>query len=410
MSEPVSLENLGAVVAGDHAALLPAAATAGAQVRSTATAIAERLPDLSDLRPRAVVVIAEGRAAHDAEIAVALLGSDCPTPVLVRAELPVWVGALDVVLVLESGSLTEAATAAVSRRRGATVLARAAARGQVAEAVADAVYPPAIGVPEALAGPGRLVFLLGAFSALGLLRPALDDEAVETVAELLDTEAIACAPQTDAFVNPALTLAQQLVGHDIVLAGMGALSRSLAGHAATALGELGGAAALAIGAMELAQTAALMARMATPRDIFADPFDDNGPVPAPLRPVLMRAGSSQDERVAQLAAARFRALRAALPSAAVLDGPEFSLSAPVTGLPEQPVRPEPTGWVRDWAAVALMTLRLDFAAVYLGIGRGQVAPLDGPAGLGTHDAGRSLLEPDTVVASYRAEEDVDRWN
>ena len=94
----------------------------------------------------------------------------------------------------------------------------------------------------------------------------------------------------------------------------------------------------------------------------------------------------------------------------MLDGPEFSLSAPVTGLPEQPVRPEPTGWVRDWAAVALMTLRLDFAAVYLGIGRGQVAPLDGPAGLGTHDAGRSLLEPDTVVASYRAEEDVDRWN
>ena len=293
------------------------------------------------------------------------------------------------------------------------MLARAAARGQVAEAVPDAVYPPAVGVPEVLAGPGRLVFLLSAFSGLGLLRPAVDDEAVETVAELLDTESIACAPQTDAFVNPALTLAQQLVGHDVVLAGMGALSRSLAGHAATALGELGGTAALAIGAMELAQTAALMNRMATPKDIFADPFDDEGGggvALAPLRPLLMRAGRSSDERVAQLAAARFRALRAALPSAAVLDGPEFSLSAPVTGLPEQQVRPEPTGWVRDWAAVALMTLRLDFAAVYLGIARGQVAPLDGPAGLGAHDAARSLLEPDTLVTSYRAEEDLDRWN
>ena len=224
---------------------------------------------------------------------------------------------------------------------------------------------------------------------------------METVAELLDTEAIACAPQTDAFVNPALTLAQQLVGHDIVLAGMGALSRSLAGHAATALGELGAAAALAIGAMELAQTAALMARMATPRDIFADPFDDEGGAgwPAPLRPVLMRAGSSQDERVAQLAAARFRALRAALPSAAVLDGPEFSLSAPVTGLPEQQVRPEPTGWVRDWAAVALMTLRLDFAAVYLGIGQRAGRP----AGW-SRRARRSRRRPVAVGAGYSRDE------
>ena len=64
-------------------------------------------------------------------------------PVVVRAELPLWVGALDVVVVLESGTPTEGAAAGVAHRRGAAVLVRGSARGPLAEAVPGAAVPAA---------------------------------------------------------------------------------------------------------------------------------------------------------------------------------------------------------------------------------------------------------------------------
>ncbi len=411
MVDPVDLlADPAAVRAADRAALLPAAATAGAQVRATCPAVEAALPASAEFRPRAMLVIADGRAVADALIFAALVGPECPVPVLVRADLPAWVGALDVVVVLESGSPTEAAAAAVAQRRGALVLVRGAARGVLAEAVPAALLSPSIGVPEALAGPGRLAFLLAVAAGLQLVRPSLTETDVETVADLLDTEAIACAPQTDAFVNPAVSLAQPLVGGDLVVAGADAIGRALAGHAAVALAELGGAVASGFGATELVQAAGLMNRLGRRRDIFADPFDDPTADHTPIVPVVLRALRPTDERLARVSSTWLRSIQSALPAAILLDGPELSLAPTDTGLPDRPVRPEPTGWVKDWACTALMMLRLDFAAVYVGIAAGQVPPTDSPAGLGPHDGARRLLDPDTVLPSYRDEEDVERWN
>jgi hypothetical protein len=411
MSQQVDLLGEPELLQGaDRAALLPAAATAGAQVRATIAALGDAAAALADLKPRALLVIADGRAVHDAALFAALLGPACPVPVLVRAELPVWVGALDVVVVLESGTPTEAAAAAVAQRRGATVLVRGATRGELAEATPGQLYPPRIGIPEVLAGPARLAFLLGVASALGLLRPALDEEAVETVADLLDTEALACAPQTDAFVNPAISLAQQFTSADLVLSGLDPVAQQLARHASVALAELSGVAAPAFGAGELVLAASLMTRLGKARDIFTDPFEDPEEDRAPLLPVVLRVTTPADARIAQLAGAWFRSIQQALPKAVIVDGPELSLAPLETVLPEQKVHAEPVGWIREWASTALVMLRLDFAAVYLGLAEGQVTPLDAPAGLGAHDGARQLLQPDTVVSSYRDEEDFDRWN
>ncbi len=411
MPDPIDLlGDPGALRSADHHALLPAAATAGAQVRATCASLPLIVDQLAGLRPRAVVVLADGRAVHDAEIFLALVGARCAVPVLVRPDLPVWVGALDVVVVLESGTPTEAAGAAVAHRRGAAVLVRGSRRGPLAEAVPSALQPPAIGVPEALAGPGRLAFLLVVASALGMLAPGLTPAVVETVAELLDTEALACAPQTDAFVNPALSLAHRMRTADVALAGLDPVGKCLAGHVAVALAELGGPAASAFGALELTQATGLMHRLGRRPDIFADPYDDPGQDRLPVLPVLLRVVRPSDEMLARASSAFLGSLQRALPHAILLDGPELSLAPVDTGLPDQPPRAEPVGWVREWASVALMMLRLDFTAVYVGIAEGQVPPLDGPAGLGMHDAARHLLEAEAVVGSDRDEEDVDRWS
>lgn len=412
MPDPTDLLGApGSLQAADHHALLPAAATAGAQVRATCAALPLIVEQLAYLRPRAVVILADGRAVHDAEVFAALVGAQGPVPVIVRADLPLWVGALDVVIVLESGTPIEAAGAAVAQRRGAAVLVRGSARGPLAEAVPNALHPPPIGVPEALAGPGRLAFLLMVASSLGMLKPGLTPEAVETVAALLDTEALACAPQTDAFVNPAVSLAQQWHSTDLVLAGLDPVGQRLAAHTAVTLAELGGATAAAFGALELTRAAALMDRLSRRRDVFADPYDDDpGADRLPVLPILLRVVRPADEMVARSASAFLGSLQRALPTAILLDGPELSLAPVATGLPDQPTRVEPVGWVREWASVALMMVRLDFTAVYVGIAEGQVPPLDVPAGLGAHDGARQLLEADTVVATYRDEEDSDRWS
>ncbi|MEP6981234.1 MAG: TobH protein, partial [Nakamurella sp.] len=60
MPDPTDLLGApGSLQAADHHALLPAAATAGAQVRATCAALPLIAEQLADLRPRAVVILAD---------------------------------------------------------------------------------------------------------------------------------------------------------------------------------------------------------------------------------------------------------------------------------------------------------------------------------------------------------------
>jgi hypothetical protein len=55
-------------------------------------------------------------------------------------------------------------------------------------------------------------------------------------------------------------------------------------------------------------------------------------------------------------------------------------------------------------------LRLDFAAVYLGIATGQLVPMDFPDGLGRSGGSRWAVRPATVGGTAERDQDVDTWN
>src|SRR3981081_3507184 len=91
------LDDPGRLEATDSGGLLRAAATAGAQVRSTA-AVAEEagLGRLAGQRPRALVLLTRpGAAPAAAPLLLALLGPSCPVPVVTTGAVPMWGGALD---------------------------------------------------------------------------------------------------------------------------------------------------------------------------------------------------------------------------------------------------------------------------------------------------------------------------
>jgi len=87
------------LAADDRHALLPAAATAGAQVRATAEQVAAfgALP-----RPRALVVV--GARAETTGSLVAACATSAAAPILGVPRLPGWIGPLDVVVVLAAAS------------------------------------------------------------------------------------------------------------------------------------------------------------------------------------------------------------------------------------------------------------------------------------------------------------------
>src|SRR6476469_3647112 len=172
----VDLHDPTTLLAADSGALLPAAALAGAQVRSSAEQVAAR--GECD-RPRAFVVIG-ANSAVDAALLAALLGERGGAPVVAAPTLPDWVGALDIVVVFAAAvdDMAAAEAAAKAARRGATVLVRAAADG--------GLYP----------------------------RPDF-----AAAADQLDAMAMACHPSSEFFVNPALTLAEHLAAGTPLLIG-----------------------------------------------------------------------------------------------------------------------------------------------------------------------------------------------
>jgi hypothetical protein len=366
LDDPVRLEAI------DAGGLLRAAATAGAQVRSTAAAAEEAgLRRLTGERPRALVLLTRpGAASAAAPLLLALLGPSCPIPVVATRSVPMWAGALDIVLANTPDpgdrELAEGLDRAV--RRGAQVVLTAPADGPVAAAVAGraVLIVPRIEVPPGLALPRALTAGLLLLDALGLL--ATD---IEALAGELDREAERDHVAHESLVNPAKSLALRLTGRTPLLWGTDPVATAVAVHCAGALAAHAGVVAHAAGFHEAAALPVLRweaVRGSEEADIFADPFDDSlgdplgdplgdsyedppwGAMPA-VRPVLLGVladAGSEPERAAALDA---------LPAADVVTADE-----------ELMVRHGDPGAAASAAAV--LALRFDFAALYLGLSRG----------------------------------------
>ena len=126
----IDLDDTQGLIAADREALLPAASSAGAQVRATAAALDEGALDSvrGDDRPRTLVWVAGRGTAQTAGLMLAsALGGVAAEPIVVAAEAPPWVGALDVVIVAgdDPGDPTLVGAAATGVRRGARVVVAA---------------------------------------------------------------------------------------------------------------------------------------------------------------------------------------------------------------------------------------------------------------------------------------------
>jgi hypothetical protein len=382
------LEHAEELIAADRAGLLPTLARSGAQVRS----VQEQTAGLVVDPPRAVLVTGP-TARRDVALLSALVGAVSVPIIAVDAAgpetaLPVWVGALDLVVVLagERDDPLALEWAGQSRYRGAGLVVRGADSGPVADVAGAHLYPPAVGAPEVLAGAGRMALLLRIAERAGIA-PAVD---LDRLAVALDAEALASGPAAASFTNPASTLASRLWGFLPVLIGSDPVAGAVAERGATALGLLGATPAAAVAGSELARAPQLSVLLGAPVDPFADPFiDSSGATGEQARAVLLAPSRDAGDGATTL----FRSLERAMPRALVVEDHDI----PDDEGPSESIENPAAAALTARASSALrMALRLDFTAAYLGIAAGQIAPFDAPVGLASLGSAPPAARPATV--------------
>ncbi|MFJ8915990.1 hypothetical protein [Amycolatopsis sp. NPDC102389] len=333
----------------DTAGLLRAAAMAGAQVRATAEAAAElELSDRLDVgRPRSLVLIDRpGVSRTLTRLVAALLTPSCPVPVVVAEVVPSWIGALDVVFAHtdDAGDRELAASLERAARFGATVVLSAPDEGPVAASVAGKglLLAPRLPVPPEMAFPRGLAAALLTANALGLLVADL-----EQLADHLDAEAEKDYLARDSFANPAKAMALKLAERQPLLWGLDPVAVAVGEHAAHAFA----AHAAVVCDVEdyrqaLARPALRRAALSggAERDIFADPEEGAGATPRVLL-LSVRTGPAAE-------AARYQA-EDLLPGGDVI--------APAEEIETDEI-----------VRAAVLALRFELAAVYLGLAVGSI--------------------------------------
>ena len=240
------LDDPEALAAGDPEQMLRAVATSGAQVRAARTAAVEAGVDAlrDEGRPRAVVVAGMGGSGIAGDVLLALATATSPVPVVVHRGpgLPGWVGAADLVLAVSCSGATAETLSATDEaiRRGAHVVGIAAEESPLAQRCRNA-RAPLVEVTQQLAPRASLwslaVPVLVASSRVGVVDLGAGDGDLELTAQRLEQVAEACRPDRETFVNPAKTLALELVGSLPMVWGAGPAGGVLAYRFACQLAE-----------------------------------------------------------------------------------------------------------------------------------------------------------------------------
>jgi hypothetical protein len=299
LDDPVRL----AAVDGESGGCLRAAASAGAQVRATAEFAAESaIRDLDGIRPRAIILVNRpgvGPAVN--RLLVALLGLECPVPVVVTEAAPIWTGPLDVVVAHtdDPGDLILAESVHRAGRRGAHIVLTAPQDGPVAAAAAGGavLLPERVPVPAGFAFPRALAAGLLVLDRLGLLRTSID-----VLADELDREAEQDHAAYESFVNPAKSLALRLADRTPLVCGLDRVATAVADHAVDMLGAFAGVVA---GAADYAQVQSRTVlhrsavRSTSGGDIFADPDETQSGL---LRVLLLAVANDAQSEATHLAA------------------------------------------------------------------------------------------------------------
>jgi hypothetical protein len=336
----------------DTDGLLRAAALAGAQVRSVLEVAAERgvASNLRDFRPRALILVTRpGDGRSVADLLVALLGPTCPVPVVLTDEVPSWVGPLDVVITHteDPGDRVLAESIGRATRFGATTVLTAPPDGPVAAAGAGKAFllAPRVPVPPGFAFPRALAAGLFAVTTMGLLRTDIG-----AVADELDKEAEKGHLTHESFVNPAKSLALRLSDRVPLLWGLDPAATAVAHHARHVLAAHAGF-VCDVGSYADAQTRFALHRAAvrstSGQGIFDDPDDYAGDPTAMLRVQLLAVTAGPVAETAQHMAAD------------TLPGADVLVPAEEVGADEP-------------ARAAVLALRFELAALYLGLAAGTI--------------------------------------
>jgi hypothetical protein len=351
----IDLDDAEALQAGDHDGVLRAASMAGAQVRATAAAVDEgALDSVSDERPPRTVVWVSGRgtAATAGAVLAAALGDSTAVPVVLAADVPQWIGALDVLVVAgdDPGDPALVTAAATGAHRGARVVVAAPYEGPLRDSTAGrvAVLAPRVWVPDEFGLPRYLAVGLAVLAALDGRDAGLQTDLAE-LADELDAEALRNSAGRELFVNPAKTLADRIFGRDVALAGDCAATLALAGHGSASMLRIGRTAVAATGLGD-AVVALRAQRSAAPGGIFHDEQID-GPAGDRLRVLALTLAAERT-----VVAARISGLE----------------DVELVGTGDVPSGPETGGGPpgRTEQQLAVLAVRLEMTAAYLRLLRG----------------------------------------
>lgn len=363
LSSLLDLDDADGVIAADVDGSLRSAALAGAQVRATATAVADGVGDrLSDLRPRSVVFVAgEGRAARAASVLIAAVGARIGVPLVRAASTPPWVGPLDVVIVSgdDAGDprLSESTAAAV--RRGAETILVTPDEGPLRSAAAGRALfvPPRIAVRE---HNTLMRYVAAGASVLGSLSNGTYASLFPdlfTLADALDDEAARSHPSREVFHNPAKSIATRLSGGRPVFTGADTLAMEVARHGSEVVLRAAGTVSAAAELAEVIASAVYSFGAPSAAGADYDPFfhDDQVDGPRPESPVRVFV-------VAPPALAHEAERRTtALDDVTILTVNDTA-SLPPSRSAGDDARPDTLG---DIESMALLATRLEMSAAYL---------------------------------------------
>jgi hypothetical protein len=281
-------EDLELMRARDPRGLLPAVAGAGAQVRETVRLTEETGLDriTGGGRPRGIVIVARREGAVAGSVLRALLGPSSPVTVDVvpGPALPVWTGPSDIAVVATRTGAGRYAVAPAyeAARRGVSLLG-IGAEGAPLHAACSGARAPYVALPPSRVRHTTLWSLLTPLLRLAVELDLIAESAAdcEAVAAALDEVAGECGPAQESFVNPAKTLALELLDALPVIAAEGPLAGAAAGRIADQLATLAG---LPVASFRLPdQRVALSAVLGGPLapdgaqdDFFRDRAEDTG--------------------------------------------------------------------------------------------------------------------------------------
>jgi hypothetical protein len=354
----IDLDDTESLLAADRDGLLRLASTAGAQVRATAAALDEGALDSvgGDDLPRTVIWVAgRGTPETAGTMLAATLGGWAAAPIVIAAEAPPWIGALDMLIVAgdDPGDPALVGAAASGVRRGARVVVAAPYEGPLRDTTAGraAVLEPRLPVPDEF---GLCRYLAAGLAALQSVDPKLRMD-LAALADELDAEALRNSASREVFTNPAKALVQRMSRRRVVLAGDCAATLALARHGCSVLLRIAREAAAATGL-----TDALAALRADADSGFADPTealfhdeDIDGPIAERLRVLALTLDAERTVVASRVAH---------------LDDVDIVGAEDVPDLPDG--RSATVGAQRAEQQLAILAVRLEMAAVYLRLMRG----------------------------------------